>query len=181
MQEHAKPIRESHEVRSFSKAATNFFQGSPEVRSLCAGNVIKKLLIFLCSVFQDILLTNRSYKVCYKVISACFFVIICITKLMHQSCVRSFGESYVESYPLVRMLKKLCLKFIRVMLQNYHIKSWLKKLYFLHIVCWTSSEYNFFKKTFKKFDDKVISIIFATRRFLLYGPESVIFYFFKSH
>ena len=75
MQEHAKPIRESHEVRSFSKAATNFFQGSPEVRSLCTGNVIKKLLIFLCSVFQDILLTNRSYKVCYKVISACFFLL----------------------------------------------------------------------------------------------------------
>ena len=155
MQEHAKPIRESHEVRSFSKAATNFFQGSPEVRSLCAGNIIKKLLIFLCSVFQDILLTNRSYKVCYKVISACFFVIICITKLMHQSCVRSFGGSYVESYPLVRMLEKLCLKFIRVMLQNYHIKSWLKKLYFFILFVGQVQNITFLKRLLRSLMTKL--------------------------
>ena len=66
---------------------------------------------------------------------------------MHQSCVRSFGESYVQSYHLVRRLeevmrkiyrchvkklsykklvgKKLCIKvtsIVKVVLKNYHLE-----------------------------------------------------------
>jgi len=47
---------------------------------------------------------------------------------MPQSCVRSFSESYVQSYHLVRRLKKLCVKFVLAVLKDYPINSWFGKL-----------------------------------------------------
>ena len=47
---------------------------------------------------------------------------------MPQSCVRSFSENYVQSYHLVRRLKKLCVKFVPAVLKDYPINSWFEKL-----------------------------------------------------
>ena len=48
---------------------------------------------------------------------------------MPQSCVRSFRENYVQSYHLVRRLKKVMCKIYPCCVKNYPIiNSWFEKL-----------------------------------------------------
>ena len=48
---------------------------------------------------------------------------------MHQSCVRSFGESYVQSYHLVRRLEEVIPKIYRCHVKKLSYKKLVEKSY----------------------------------------------------
>ena len=48
---------------------------------------------------------------------------------MHQSCVRSFGESYVQSYHLVRRLEEVMCKIYRCHVKKLSYKKLVEKSY----------------------------------------------------